>query len=160
MPVSDADWQSFMEAAVIGKDTAPFPQGGRLSQIQTSTPSENITQHQWYYEGTDNGPIEIDIYSGGQAKATYEEIKKDSLEAKSWRVEGEQIDGWKEWPSGFPDQNDYEDVEICGMTLNGQKAAWVQSGYLVVLTAIMGGEGLKDYADGVWGVVHAASVKK
>lgn len=92
--------------------------------------------------------------------ATYEDLKKESLTAKSWRAEGHEVDGWKEWPSGFPDQNDYEHIEACGMTLNGQKAAWVQSGYLVVLTAVQGGNGLKDYADGVWCVVHAVSVEK
>lgn len=87
------------------------------------------------------------------------EIKKESLVAKSWRSEGHEVDGWKECPNGFPNQNDYENVEACGMTLNGQKAAWVQSGFLVVLTAIQGGKALSDYADGLWGVVYAASVK-
>jgi hypothetical protein len=140
---------------------APFPEGGKLSQIQTcATPMDHMLQHQWYYEGTDAGPVEIDVYSGGDVMAAYEEIKKESLTAKTWRPKGQEVDGWKKNPSGFPNQNEYENIEACGMTLNGQKAAWVQSGFLVVLTAIQGGKALSDYADGVWGVMNAASMEK
>lgn len=117
-------------------------------------------QHHWYYEGTDEGPIDIIIYSGGDPMVIYEKVKNESLTASSSHVEGHEVDGWKEYPSGFPNQNDYENVDACGMTLNGQRAAWVQCGFLVVLTAVQGGKSLKDYADGVWGVVHAASLEK
>jgi hypothetical protein len=66
-------------------------------------------------------------------------------------------DSWKEWPRGFPDKNDYEDVEECGATEDGTKAAWVQSRYFVLLVASEGGKVLRDFADGIWGVVNEGS---
>lgn len=160
MPATEQDWQSFMVAAASGKFGPEFPDG-KLSELETSCPSEGVTQRQWYWEPTEGGgmaAIEIDIYSG-DAMEMYKETKKECETRQEWR---EEADGWKEWPSGFPDKNDYEDVEICGMTSKGTKVAWVQRGFLIMISTAVestDGEKLKDYADGVWNVVNKANEK-
>jgi len=77
---------------------------------------------------------------------------------------------WLEWPRGFPNQNDYESMVECLGNESRGVVLWVQKGadedkyYLVEMSAQSQsargtGEGLsalKDYADGLWGVVDLA----
>jgi hypothetical protein len=153
MTTTTPDWDTLFKEAAAGKFGAPFPDG---NLVQGVTEDGHI---QYYHEPTEGGALagaEIDIYFGVDPVETYNEIKKDSLEAKDWRVEGHQIDGWKEWPHGYPDQNDYEGVSHCGKTDAGNKVAWVQGKALVVLSSVAGGKTLEEYADGVWNIVYQA----
>jgi len=79
---------------------------------------------------------------------------------------------WLRWPKGFPNQNDYEGVVECATRESDGIVVWVQRAggtnaserkhYLVQMSAqgsgLGGGvEALRDYADGLWGVVDLAS---
>lgn len=83
-------------------------------------------------------------------------------------------DSWQEWPRGFPNQNDYESMVKCAANESKGVVLWVQKGdtaragedkyYLVEMSAQLqsssgigdGLSALKDYADGLWGVVDLA----
>jgi hypothetical protein len=137
---------------------APFPTG-TLSAMQTTSPKAGITQCKWSYQVADSGEVEIQIFSGS-ATTMYAEIKQACI--LRGRSAGHVAGGWKEWPKGFPDKNEYEDVEICGAAEDMKKAAWVQSGFLIVLSVSLdrdGGVKLPNFADGIWGVINKATIK-
>jgi hypothetical protein len=105
--------------------------------------------------------VEVDLYIGGDPVAFFEAAKQDALAAKEWRSEDNQIDGWVDWPSGFPDQNDYELVSHCGAHKNLGTVYWVQEGsktktktLVQIGTPAPQATKLSDYADGVWQVVY------
>lgn len=99
--------------------------------------------------------IEINLYIGGDSAEAFAQIKKEALEPKPWRAEELQVDGWVDWPKGFPDQNDYENVSFCGATKNLSQVTWVQNKTLVQMgTVDPETTKLKDYADGVWQAVN------
>lgn len=110
------------------------------------------------------GAIEIDIYSTlpkpdvHKAMEMYTSIKQGALDPKPWRGEDDKVGEWVDWPSGYPNKNDYETMEACGMIKGENKVAWVQGGYYVELSGmpLMEKDGLKEYADGVWLVVNGA----
>jgi len=126
-----------------------------------------IRQYQWYYEPTTTGgmgAIEIDVYFSlpkpdvHKAMEMYTSSKQEALESKPWRQEGKEVDGWVDWPKRYPNRNEYETMEACGMIKSGKKVAWVQGGYFVELSGgpLMEEGGLEEYADGVWLVVNGA----
>jgi hypothetical protein len=147
------DWEALFKSAAAGKYGAPFPEGNLVSGVK------NDKQIQFYHEPAEGGALdgaEINIYYPQDPMADYNELKKESLEKNEWRIEGKEIDGWEEWPRGYPDQNDYEDVSACAKVTDGHQVAWVQGKALVVLATVTGADKLKEYADGVWNIVNKA----
>lgn len=92
---------------------------------------------------------------GSDAAEWFAELKEEAQERKPGRDGESQTDGWVDWPRGFPDQNDYENVSHCGATKNLGQVYWVQNTTLVRIgTAAPETTKLRDYADGVWQVVN------
>lgn len=159
-------WSELLHDASLGNINGgiePWPVG-RLSEL-TIVPTASATTMTFTY-----APTEI---SSSQVKFVITELSTlhHAITALSSRKHG---DSWQEWPKGFPNQDDYESMVECAANEIQGAVLWVQSGgpasvgekkyYLVEMSAQPQSSGsigerfsaLKDYADGLWGVVDSA----
>ena len=121
---------------------------------------------QWTHTRTDDTsqPVTIAIYrfdSGSEASKVYKQKK---------------VNPWNKWPSGYPNNNDYEGIGGCGIATEASPglAIWSQdvshntpinATFLVVLTGGAGGstsfdDSMYSYPDSIYMRIYAACNNK
>lgn len=150
-------WTAALKEAVQGNINGgiePWPPGD-LTQYPTHQTADGIV---WMYSLND---AQIRLRIGIKEFPTMEKAEYATELCKGDLK-------WQDWPKGFPNQNDYDDVLMCFGNESQRMVFWVQKGagagavgdrvYTVQLEGLQDGIGLlKDYADGVWGVVNQMS---
>ena len=128
-------WAEYLQQAADSKLSAPFPTG--ILDGPTEVTDAGLNGLQWHHTPAEDKshPVTISIYqatSKKQAETLYKQKKADK-------------GNWKEWPKDFPNKNEYDNVDHCGIQTGGTPglAMWIQheekASYLVMMRGGTGG---------------------